>query len=251
MKVLVTFAVDWEFKPWLRLRSFKADRDSRHLFRAQFGGADVRVLLTGMGPTNALRTIRESLDELPDACIVSGLAGSLKPHHRTGEILVARAVRSETGAEIFESNEALVNTAIKSGAKVVRQFISAEQVVRDAGEKSRLGLFADAVDMESLVAMKELGALGTPCVAIRSVADSAEVDVPYDFDRALDDSGRIRIGRVFGQVVRDPRQVWPLAKFGAQSIRAARALARFLDGYMTCLAADKERLDIGIQCISQ
>ncbi|HZT71698.1 MAG TPA: hypothetical protein VFC10_18355 [Terriglobia bacterium] len=251
MEVLVTFAVDWEFKPWLRLRAFKPDPESRRVFRTKHGEADVKVLMTGMGPPNALRAVRESLDEVPDVCIVSGLAGSLKRSHRNCEILAARAVRSETGTEIIKSDETLMNMAMECGAKAVPQFISAEQVVRNTGEKSRLGLFADAVDMESFVTMRELGRLGTPCVAIRSVADSAEMDIPYDFDRALDGSGRIQIGRILGQVVRNPWHAWTLTRFGAQSIRAARSLAQFLDGYLAYLTAHKERLGSSVQYISQ
>jgi nucleoside phosphorylase len=249
MKILVTFAVDWECKSWLRLRAFKPVPGTSRAFRAQSGGSDVRVVLTGVGPLNALRSIRNAMDEIPDLCITSGLAGGLKHQHRTGEILVARVVRSVGGGVCVHSDDRLFSAAVECGAKPVNQLISAAQVVRTVQEKSRLSASSDAVDMESSAIMKELSGLGVPCVAVRSVSDPAETGLPCDFDRALDDSGRIRMVHVLGQVVADPRQVWPLARLGVRSSRAVASLARYMDGYTAYLAGHKETLDLSVQHI--
>lgn len=251
MKILVTFAVEWEFKPWLRLRSFRQDPDSKQVFQSRIAGSDVKVVLTGVGAQNAIRSVQAAVDELPDVCITSGLAGGLKPERRPGDVLVARAARSEAPGEAFNSDESLFNAAVECGAKPVNQFICAESVVRTAKDKSRLAASADAVDMESFAIMKEMSKLGVRCVAVRSVADSAEMDVPCDFDQALDSSGRIRIIHVLGQVISDPRQAWPLAQLGARSSRAAASLARYLDGFADYLAIHKEKMDLSVQHIGQ
>jgi adenosylhomocysteine nucleosidase len=251
MRILVTFAVDWEFKPWLRLRAFQRVSGSGLVFRTELAGNDVRVVLTGVGPANARRSIRNSADEIPDVCIASGLAGGLKHQYRPGEILAAKATRAEGAGPAYESDVALFTAAVECGAKPVGQFISMAQVVRTAQEKFRLSTSADAVDMESASVMKEMSRLGVPCVAVRSVADPAEMDLPCDFDRALDDSGRIRIVQVLGQVVSGPRRVWPMVQLGMRSSRAAASLARYLDGYTAYLAGQKERMDLSVQHISQ
>ncbi len=250
MKVLVTFAVDWEFKPWLRLRSFDAVPGNDCVFRARVDEEKINVVLTGIGQANALRSIHNVMDGIPDLCIISGLAGGLKLAHRPGEILAARAVRSEGSGETICSDQSLLNTAVDCGAKAVEHFVSASRVIRSVQEKSRLSASADAVDMESFHIMKELGGLGVPCVAVRSVSDPAETKVPYDFERALDSSGRIRIVQVLGQVAADPRQVLPLARFAVRSSRAAASLARFLDSYVAHLARHKETMDLSVQHIS-
>jgi adenosylhomocysteine nucleosidase len=251
MKTLVTFALDWEFKPWLRLGNFQHVPGNGRTFRAQTAGCDVTVVLTGVGAVNSARTIRGSVEEIPDVCIVSGLAGGLKHQHRPGEILVARAARAESTGTAYQSDEALFTAAVVCGAKPVEQFISTGQVVRTAQEKFRLGTTADAVDMESFAVMKEMRAMGVPSVAIRSLADPAEMDVPCDFDRALDGSGHIRIARVLGQVASDPRKVWRLAQLGVRSTRAASSLARYLEGLTAYLASHKEITDLSVQHISQ
>ncbi len=247
MRILVTFAVDWEFKPWARLRRFRKARDGAKIFQTRIAESDVVVVVTGVGPINALRSVRAATDEAPDLCIASGLAGGLKHDYRPGDILVARATCSETGNEAFESDRRLLEVAVKYGATAVNRFISAERVVRTAKRKSALHPTADAVDMESFTVMKEMSALGVPCVAIRCVADSAEMEVPCDFERALDASGHIRIIPVLGQVACDPRQAWPLARFGVRSSRAASTLARFLDRYVAQSVEQEERMDLSVQ----
>ena len=84
--------------------------------------------------------------------------------------------------------------------------------------------------MESFVVMQEMSGRRA-CVAVRSVAE-LRWSVMCDFDRALDESGEIRMARVLGQVARAPREIWPLLKFGITSSRAAAALARYLDAYI-------------------
>ncbi|HEV2245739.1 MAG TPA: hypothetical protein VGW37_03720, partial [Terriglobia bacterium] len=228
MRILVTFAVEWEFKPWLRLGSFQACAGGCRAFSATAAGSDIRVVLTGIGAANAARAIRSFTEHRPDICIASGLAGGLKPQHRSGEILAARVVRAEDARISYESDEALFSAAIGCGAKPVDQFLSSGRVIRTTQEKLRLGATADAVEMEAFAVMQEMSDLGVPSVAVRAVADPADMDVPCDFEGALDDSGRIRIVQVLSQLAGDPRRLWPLARLGVRSTRAATVLARYL-----------------------
>ncbi|HET7102213.1 MAG TPA: hypothetical protein VFJ52_13755 [Terriglobia bacterium] len=251
MRILVTFAVDWEFKPWLRLGKFQPAPVNGRTFRAEIAGNEVSVILTGIGPDNAARSIRYFVNEVPDLCIASGLAGGLKHQHRPGDILAARSARRENSEPVYESDQELFTAAVRCGAKPVDQFISSVRVIRTVQEKLRLSASADAVDMESFAIMKEMSGLGVPCVAVRSVADPAEMDLPCDFDRAIDHLGRIRIVRVLGQVASDPRQAWPLARLGMRSSRAAASLARYLEGYIAYLARHEENMDLRVQHISQ
>ena len=251
MRILATFAVDWEFKPWLRLGRFRADYVNGRVFYAEIDGHNVIVIITGIGPANAVRSIRSFVDNAPDVCITSGLAGGLKNHHRPGEILAARSARAENSGPAFESDERLFAAAVECGAKAADYFISTGRVIRTAQEKSLLGLSADAVDMESFAIMKEMSSLGVPCVAIRGVSDSAEMDLPCDFASTLDHSGRIRIVRVLGQVAADPRRAWPLARLGMRSSRAAASLARYLTAYVGYLGGMKEKMDFRVQHVSQ
>ena len=248
----MTFAMDWEFKAWRKLRGFRRLAHDPRIYEARIGETRVSVLLTGMGPRNASRAAHTIATEYaPDFCIISGLAGGLKERHRPGEILAARTVCSETRAESIQPEDKLFALATELGAKPVDRFVSVSRVARTSEEKFALGTFADAVDMESFTLMTAIERSGVPAVAIRGVADPAELTMPYDFERMLHDSGRIRVGNLATQIAQSPKGLWPLARFGLASLRAAASLGRYLDGYVTRAGGMQQSLNLTLEQVAQ
>ena len=239
MKVLVTFAVEREFSPWRRLGDFRpVGFGAGEMYGARIGTAELRVLLTGVGRDAARQAVEAALGDRPDFCISSGLAGGLRPMYAVGDILVARAVRSNVGHGILPSEDHLVECAARCGAHPVHMFWSSETLVRTVGEKYALGLEADAVEMESYAVLAEAARRGVPAVAIRAVSDTAAEDLPYDFDRARDARGQIRLFGVLAQVGRRPQRVLALVRFARHCRKAAVSLARFLGPYVESLATE-------------
>jgi adenosylhomocysteine nucleosidase len=239
MNVLVTFAVDAEFAPWRKLRHFEkmttAGLDS---YSTELNGAEIKVLLTGIGGKKAwVEATKVLWDTDIDLCISSGLAGALKPEHRPGEVLAAESVYATHWKTTVSCDPGLVAVAAGCGAKVVKSFYSTDHVVLRAEEKRELGLRADAVEMESGEVLYEAAAFGARAIAVRGVSDAAEENLPLDFNRVTTDSGDVSIKRVLGQMVQNPRAVPSLIRFGQQSRLAAERLAEFLDRYLTSLAA--------------
>jgi adenosylhomocysteine nucleosidase len=241
MKVLVTFAVEAEFAPWRELRHFerlaRADMDC---YSVQIGDAEVKVLLTGIGGKKCWVEATKILwDADIDVCISSGFAGALKPEHRPGEVLAAELVHATEWKTVVPSDSVLLELAASCGAKIVRAFYSADHVVLRAAEKRELGLKADAVEMESGEVLYEAAAFGAKGIAIRGISDAAEEDLPLDFNRVVTDSGDVSVKRVLGQVLRNPRAVPSLIRFGQQSRLAGGKLAEFLDRYLQKVALAK------------
>lgn len=242
MRILVTFALEPEFAPWRKLRSFRRTAlTSPSLYEARIGSADVRVALTGVGSQHARGVVQAALTEGDDVCISTGLSGGLRMVHRAGEILAARSVQAASGVVFVKTDAALLRAAVACGAKEVHAFLSWGSIVVTAVEKSRLGLSADAVEMESFAILSEAQALHVPGVAIRVVGDTADEDLPLDFNRVLGQEGKVIASRLFAEVVRHPRRVPALARLGRQSQRATAKLALFLDRYVETLAFGKSR----------
>jgi adenosylhomocysteine nucleosidase len=172
------------------------------------------------------------------------LAAGLKPHYRRGQILVARAVRSAQDPCVVQSDAYLLRRAVACGAKAVDLFHTSETVVLTPEEKSRLGTFADAVEMESFIIMTEATACGVPAVAIRAIGDTVGVDVPLDFDQALGERGRVSVPLLLAQLVKHPSRLPGLIRFGFESCRASVLLARFLNRYIEVLAEQKEQMHV-------
>ncbi len=246
MKVLVTFAVEAEFAPWRRRHGFAAvPTVGLKASSAKLSGAEVIVLLTGIGDSSAsvlgLQMSAFVAEHSFDLCISSGLAGALRPQYAAGDVLVAkrvcsRIVHADTGTDSLECDKGLVEAAEVCGAKAVGTFYTANHIVVTSAEKSRLGTAADAVDMESFDVIKEAYAWGTRPIAIRAISDNSDEDLPVDFNLALTGKGDISVGRIVGQALLHPRSVPSLIRFGKQSQKAAESLADFLDLYISKLA---------------
>jgi adenosylhomocysteine nucleosidase len=232
MKILVTFAVDAEFAPWRALRAFRrVAAEPVPMFASESPDGILRVALTGMGPAAASRAAEWLFAEPYDLCVTSGLAGGLKRQYRAGQVLVARAVReARTGRELV-CDAATLETARRSGARPVARFLTREDVVQSAGEKSALGMDADAVEMESYIILERAARAGIPAAAIRAVSDPVETNLPLDFNRVVDGRGQIRAGALLRQVARQPQRVPALVRLGVESRRAAVRLAGFLERF--------------------
>ncbi len=236
MKILVTFAVRSEFAPWQRRRSFLRLPGEWPVFEAMFGGAQVRVILTGMGQKHALDAAKRSLGYRPDICISTGLAGALRSGYRPGDLLAARLV-SEVGEPVaVASHRELLATAVDCGARQIERLASSKTLVARAEQKRQLGKQAEAVDMESYTILAEAARCGVPAVAIRAVSDTADFDMPYDFERARDAQGQIRVMKVISQVLRRPAGLPDLLKLAHDSRFASRRLADFLDAFAGTMA---------------
>lgn len=222
-----------------------ADLGTASVRIAEIGGAEVAVLITGAGPraagVSASKIIWGEYESL-GCCISSGLAGALRSEYGIGQVLAARSVKTEVVHADVPSGEmncspALVSFAEECGATVADRFYTAERVISRADEKKHLGKSADAVEMESFEIVLEAVAFGIPVVAIRAISDGVDEDLPLDMNQVFGDEGEVSIPRVLGHVARHPQSVPGLVRLGQQSKRAAESLARFLDAYVSKIAA--------------
>jgi hypothetical protein len=236
MKILVTFAVRAEFAPWQRRRNFLRVPGEMRVFEAAFGDAKIRAILTGMGQDHAVLAAKKSFGYRPDLCISTGLAGSLRSGYRPGDIVAARLV-SELGEPVaVASHRELLSVAVDCGARQIERLATSRTLVAKSEQKRELGSQAEAVDMESYTILAEAARCGVPAVAIRSISDTADFDVPYDFERARDGHGQIRVMGVFSQVLQNPARLPDLLKLARDSRFAARRLADFLDVFAGTMA---------------
>ena len=245
MRILVTFAVEGEFAHWRRLRAFRAAAEgATETYTADIGGAEVAIIVTGVGPWRAAAAATSAMRGEPGSiacCISSGMAGALRPKLVVGQILAARGVISDGASSTaarnsLSSSEALVSFAGDCGATIVNRFCSAGRVITTAEEKKHFGVAAEAVDMESFAILQQAHEAGIPAVAIRAVSDVANEDLPLDMNNMLSRDGQLSVPRVLGQVALHPFAVPGLVRFARQGKRAAESLARFLDRYVAVVA---------------
>jgi adenosylhomocysteine nucleosidase len=252
LKVLATFALENEFTPWRKMARFQlaSVRDLDRWYDAQIGPADVRVVVTGTGEFAAQSAMKRAFDCVPDFCIASGLAGALTPSHIPGDVLVGRQVTEMKSRRSLPSDGELRRLATEMGATPVETFLVADRVIATIAEKQQLAAMGDAVEMEGAQVFSAAAQHGVRCVAIRSVSDTMDRDLPLDFDRVFDDAGRVSVARVLGQVVRKPSVVGGLIRLAENSSRAANALAVFLNAFVQMLPSNPEETAKAMEAIA-
>jgi adenosylhomocysteine nucleosidase len=239
MRILVTFAVEAEFAPWRKLRNFRrmnvpgSHRGGPSWHRATIGDLNVDVVLTGISLKG--QGLGMAPDRKPNVCISSGLAGALNESFHVGDIVAARAVVSAEATNVHASDRALIDVAERTGARLVNRFLTSTQVLGTSEMKSRAAQKADVVEMEGFGVFNWAKTGTIPSVAVRSISDDFHEDLPLDFQRATDASGRVSLIDVFFQLAQRPGQLPQLIRFGKHSKQAAERLAGFLDRYVIAI----------------
>ncbi|MGH9782059.1 MAG: hypothetical protein ACRD33_09600 [Candidatus Acidiferrales bacterium] len=242
MKILVSFALENEFAPWRRLRSFtRVPALDFAAYDAKVEAADVRVVLTGVGPARAKAVVASALEWGPSVCISSGVAGSLRETYCVGEVFVARELMELESGRTIAGDRELVETAERRGIRVAERLLSSANMVITAEGKSRLGRMADAVEMESFAVLTEALGHNIPCVAIRAISDAADQDLPMDFSGVLDDAGKVKTSKVARALAGAPHKLPALLRLGRNTRLAATKLTERLDAVILDLAARMDR----------
>jgi adenosylhomocysteine nucleosidase len=202
---------------------FAVHEESRAFLRACGEQPNIKVLITGMGKRNAERTLREILQrEKPELVLTCGFAGGLRPGLETGVVLYSG-----------DGDRAIEQRLEAAGARKAR-FAFSDRVATTAAEKRALWqeTKADAVEMESQALRAICAERQVPAAIVRVVLDTAEEDLPLDFNALMTAEQKLNYAKLALSLVKLPGSVAGLLKLRKQSVRAAEKLAHVLTGFI-------------------
>lgn len=183
------------------------------------------LLANGPGPRLAGEAMRVALQhESPRAVISTGYCGALDPALKVGDLFVATEVIASPGGERYPAGRPPNPAAYSTGT-----LVSLDRVAVSAVEKAGLrGAGAAAVEMEAAAVAHSAREHGFPFFCIRSVSDSAEEDMPLDFNQYRDRDGRFQNGRIAVSALLRPSSLPGLVRLARASGLASANLGEFL-----------------------
>jgi adenosylhomocysteine nucleosidase len=118
---------------------------------------------------------------------------------------------------------------LAAGAKPVT-FFCADRIATGAAEKKQLRADsgADAVEMESGAIHAVCRERGIACVTVRAISDTAEEDLPLDFNALSKPDQSLDFGKLAWAIARSPGKIGALLRLQKQTAFAARQLAAVL-----------------------
>ncbi len=176
------------------------------------------VLITGIGQENARAAVGKALAlSIPKRVFTCGFAGALNPALALGDVVF----------ETFEA--ALAAKLAASGAKPVK-FHCSSRVAVTAAEKAELRRTtgADVVEMESEIIHALCRERGIPCATVRVISDTANEDLPLDFNRLAKPDLSLDYGKLALAIAKAPGKIPDLLRLQRHSKLAAQRLADLL-----------------------
>lgn len=176
-------------------------------------------LVTGMGRRNAWEALTAALRrERPSVVLTCGFAGGLRPDLQAGQVVFDADPDSPLDEALTQTNAVRV------------RFHCADRVAITALEKARLRqeTNADAVEMESSVIRQLCATQGIAAATVRVISDTADENLPLDFNRLMTDDQNLHWGRFAIALLRRPAAMPGLMRMQRQCALAAHHLTQVI-----------------------
>lgn len=207
------------------------------------------LFLSGIGANRARVAAQALLEKGATALVSWGSAGGLMPALSPGSLILPERI---LGADqsVYPTDpvwhERLCSRL--KGYVDPHRGVLAESTVVLTSQSEKAALLrrtgAVAVDMESASIAREAKEAGIPFMAIRAIADGAQVDMPRSALDSIDEFGRVRRMRLLSLIVKHPGELFVLLRMGRNFRSAETTLARVALRAGTCLFCPQGRNDV-------
>jgi adenosylhomocysteine nucleosidase len=178
------------------------------------------TLIVGIGRANAEKSIRSFIGGgglPPELVLTCGFAGGLNPELKTSDVA-------------FETTDDKLHAKLlAAGAKPIK-FFCADRIATTVAEKKQLReqTGADAVEMESAAIHAVCAERGIPCATVRAISDTADEDLPLDFNTLSKPDKNLDYGKLFLAIAKSPGKIGALMELQKKTRFAAEKLAEVL-----------------------
>ena len=182
--------------------------------------------VAGIGAERALAASEFLIAEGAAALLSWGSGGALHPKLSPGNLILPKSVIASQ-KHVFPTDADWHNrlvSRLKDRLKIHSEpLVQSPSVLASPMEKFNFSKQNDAiaVDMESGSVAEIASRANLPFMAIRAIADTADMAIPDSGLNAIDEYGRLRPMRLLSSLAQKPSDLIPLARL-SRSFRAAR-----------------------------
>ncbi|MEI9866036.1 MAG: hypothetical protein WDN00_16085 [Limisphaerales bacterium] len=180
---------------------------------------DVAILITGIGAKNAEAAVRKFLVEnTPKQVLTCGFAGGLNPELQGGDV-------------VFMTGYPALEEKLTAADAMLADFFTSTRIATTVAEKKKLRgeTGADVVEMESGAILQVCRERRIPCAMVRAISDTADEDLPLDFNKLSKPDMNLHYGKLAWAIIRAPWKISALIGLHKRTSFAAHQLATVLD----------------------
>lgn len=187
------------------------------------------VGVSGAGPEAANRCAQRLAEQGGTRLISWGCAAALDPSLKPGDLLIPATIIGADGENLLTDEQWRAEFMEQLNGQIpVNQgaLLESRRIVSTAAEKRNLYQQTGALglDMESAAAARAAKALGLPFLAIRSIVDPADVDIPPSIAAAFDEKGVLHVPKMLMKAVFRPVDLLGIIRLGRDFGKAMETL---------------------------
>ena len=214
-KLAIMGAMEEEITPLLKHFTDikKVEFAKNTYYEAKFDNLDVVIAYSKIGKVFSTLTATTMIEHFScDTLLFSGVAGGINPALKIGDLIVASKLSQHDlditafghphgyvpGGEVYvNTDENLKNIALEvakeNDIKIIEGIIATgDQFVCDEKRKEFIETTfnADALEMEGASVAVVCDALNVPCLILRAISDTADMDAGFNFEEFLVQSAK-------------------------------------------------------------
>jgi len=214
-KLAIMGAMEEEITPLLKYFTDikKNEFASNIYYEVKLNDLDVVIAYSKIGKVFSTLTATTMIEKFGcDTLLFSGVAGGINPKLIIGDLIVANKLTQHDlditafghpfgyvpGSEVYvQTDDRLKNIALDVAAenniKIIEGIIATgDQFVADEKRKEFIKntFKADALEMEGASVAVVCDALNVPCLILRAISDTADIDAGFNFEEFLETSAK-------------------------------------------------------------
>jgi adenosylhomocysteine/aminodeoxyfutalosine nucleosidase len=214
-KLAIMGAMEEEITPLLEyFTDIKKNEYANNIYyECKLDNLDVVIAYSKIGKVFSTLTASTMIQKFGcDTLLFSGVAGGINPELKIGDLIVASKLSQHDlditafghphgyvpGGEVFVNTDEnlkkiALDVAKENNIKIIEGIIATgDQFVCDEKRKEFISntFNADALEMEGASVAVVCDALDVPCLILRAISDTADMDAGFNFDEFLESSAK-------------------------------------------------------------